>query len=94
MAQLTEEQLRWSQSSDQLGNVVKTITSEFSDSADLLDPSPKAIYIQNGGNLKVDTMGGTTVSINGIPDDTKIDWLRIKKVYATGTSVTNVKGIY
>ena len=94
MAALTEEQLRWSQTTDQLGNVVKTITSEFSDSADLLDPSPKAIYIQNGGNLKVDTMGGTTVSINGIPDDTKIDWLRIKKVYATGTSVTNVKGIY
>tara|TARA_R110002012_G_scaffold16116_1_gene62722 strand:- start:3962 stop:4246 length:285 start_codon:yes stop_codon:yes gene_type:complete len=94
MAALTEEQLIWSQTTDQLGNVVKTITSEFSDSADLLDPSPKAIYIQNGGNLKVDTMGGTTVSINGIPDDTKIDWLRIKKVYATGTSVTNVKGIY
>lgn len=94
MAQLTEEQLIWSQSSDQLGNVVKSITPEFSDSADLLDPAPKAIYIQSGGNLKVDTMGGTTVSINGIPDDTKIDWLRIKKVYATGTSVTNVKGIY
>jgi len=94
MAALTEEQLRWSQSSDQLGNVVKSITPEFSDSADLLDPAPKAIYIQTGGNLKVDTMGGTTVSINGIPDDTKIDWLRIKRVYATGTSVTNVKGIY
>jgi len=94
MAALTEEQLRWSQSSDQLGNVVKSITPEFSDSADLLDPAPKAIYIQTGGNLKVDTMGGTTVAINGIPDDTKIDWLRIKRVYATGTSVTNVKGIY
>lgn len=94
MAALTEEQLIWSQTTDQLGNVVKSITPEFSNTVDLLDPAPKAIYIQTGGNLKVDTMGGTTVAINGIPDDTKIDWLRIKRVYATGTTVTNVKGIY
>tara|TARA_R110000744_G_scaffold106225_4_gene202468 strand:+ start:6867 stop:7151 length:285 start_codon:yes stop_codon:yes gene_type:complete len=94
MAALTEEERRWSETSNQLGNVVKFIDSEKSNTVDLLDPNPKAIWFQNGGSLKVLTMGGTTIEIASLPSDFKIDWLRIKRVYATGTSVSNITAIY
>jgi hypothetical protein len=96
MAALTEEQLRWSQTTTQLGNVSKSLDAEFSDSVDLLDKAPKGVWIQTGGTLKVDLMGGTTIEIESVPDDTFIDWLRIKRIYATatGTEVSNVTGIY
>jgi len=97
MAALTEEQLRWSQTSNQLGNVIKLLNTEFSDNNNLQDKAPKSIWIKNGGTLKVDLMGGTTIEISSIPNDTKIDWLRIKRIYSNvseGTRVTNVYGIY
>tara|TARA_R110000782_G_scaffold255064_1_gene343684 strand:- start:43 stop:327 length:285 start_codon:yes stop_codon:yes gene_type:complete len=94
MAAFTEEQLRWSQNSTQLGNVVKSLDAEISDSADLLDPAPKAIWITAGGGLKVETMGGTIVTFTGLNNDTFIDWLRIKRIYDSDTGANGLFGIY
>jgi len=96
MAQLTEDQLRWSQTTEELGNVIKSLDAEFSDTVDLLDENPKAIWIKSSGTLKVDTVGGTTIEIEGINNDTKIDWIRIKRIYSStsGSAVSGVFGIY
>ena len=62
----------------EVGILAKKLDTEFSDSVDLLDQNPQAIYVQTGGSLKVDTMGGQTIEIQGVPAHTYIDYIRIK----------------
>ena len=93
MAALNEEELRWSSTSTQLGNVAKPLNPEESNSVDLLNPAPKAIWVMGGGTMKVTLMGGSTVQFTGLPDDLYIDWLRIKRLWSTGTTATII-GIY
>jgi len=61
-----------------------------SDSSDLTN-FIRAIYVGTEGTLKVDTLSGDTVTFNGISGILPV---RIKKVYATGTTATNLVGLY
>ena len=73
---------------------IKIQSGEQSDTLDMTDQDPKAIWITGGGNLKVTDMSGTTSTINNLPNDKFIDWLRIRKIWLTGTTATGIKGIY
>ena len=73
---------------------IKVQRGEQSDTLDMTDPAPKALWVVAPGNLKVTTMAGDVTSINGLEADTFIDWLRIKKVWLTGTTVSDIIGIY
>lgn len=61
------------------------------DSANL--PSPGILFIGGAGNVKVDTIGGQTVTVNGVTAGTTLRLL-VAKVYATGTTATNITVMY
>jgi hypothetical protein len=58
-----------------------------------LDFVTRGIYVGASGTLKVDTDNGDTVTFTGIAAGV-IHTLRVKKVYATGTSATGIVGLY
>lgn len=61
------------------------------DSTDLTN-STRALWIGGAGNVKVDTVGGDTVTLVGALVGTIIP-IRAKRVYATGTTATNLVGL-
>ena len=73
---------------------IKIQSGEQSDTLDMTDQDPKAIWITGGGALKVTDMSGTTSTIDNLPSDKFIDWLRIKRIWLTGTTATGIIGIY
>ncbi len=65
-----------------------------SDTVDL--PNSGILYIggAGSGNLKVDLMQAGTVVFTGIPANTWIDRVRVKRVWSTGTDVTSILVFY
>lgn len=59
-----------------------------SDAADLTNIA-SALYIGGAGAVKIDTVGGDTVTFSGMLVGTVYP-IRIKKVYSTGTTATNI----
>lgn len=62
-----------------------------SDSSEI-DPT-RGLYIGGAGNIKVDTAAGTTVTLNSAAAGSVLP-IRVKKVYATGTTATNIVALY
>lgn len=62
------------------------------DSAEL-DTVTRYIYVGTAGNLKVVMMNGETVTLNNLAAGTPHP-LRVRKVFANGTSATNIVGLY
>lgn len=62
-----------------------------SDSTDL--PSPGILFVGGAGNVRVDTIGGQTVTINGVTAGTTLRLL-VKRVYSTSTTATNITVLY
>lgn len=59
------------------------------DSNDLTDIG--ILYVGTGGNIKVDGIkGGTAIVLKNIPDGTWLNFIRVKKVYATDTTATDI----
>ena len=54
---------------------------------------PRAIYVGGAGNVKVITLGGDTVTFSGVLAGTVIP-VRVKRVFSTDTTATNLIGIY
>jgi hypothetical protein len=52
---------------------------------------PKALYVGTAGDVKVDMRDGTTVTFTGAIGVLPI---RVKRVYSTGTTATNILGLY
>lgn len=52
-----------------------------------------AIYVGGIGNLKVDMKGGNAVTFQAVPVGTVLE-IRATRVYATGTTATNLLGLY
>lgn len=61
------------------------------DGADL--PKTGRIWVGGTGNVKVDTISGDTVTFNSVPAGTILP-VRVKRVYATGTTGTNMVVCY
>lgn len=62
------------------------------DGADLANFS-KALFVGGAGTLKVDLVGGTTVTFTGVVAGSYLR-LRARRVYATGTTATNIVALY
>lgn len=63
----------------------------LSDSA-VLDPTPRAIYVGTGGNLKVTMRGGEVVTFTNLV----VGWhpIRPKVLWSTGTTASNIVAIW
>lgn len=72
------------------GQIAKTLTT--SDST--LHQEEFNIYVGGAGHIKVDTIDGQTITLKNIPAGTYIDWIKVKKVYRTGTTARDIVAIY
>jgi len=54
---------------------------------------PRAIYVGGAGNVKVITLGGDTVTFSGVLAGTVLP-VRVKRVFSTDTTATNLLGLY
>ena len=62
-----------------------------SDAADL-DNWALALYVGTAGDVRVDTWGGETVTFANVPAG--VLPVRVKRVYATGTTAAGIVGLY
>jgi hypothetical protein len=63
------------------------------DGSNLANPATRGLWVGGAGNVKVDCIGGGTVTFNTVAAGT---WLKVAavKVYATGTTATNIVALY
>jgi|11BtaG_2_1085332.scaffolds.fasta_scaffold00792_13 hypothetical protein len=73
------------------GKFGKTITT--SDSVDLSEKDAE-LFIGTGGNLKVDLVGGNTVTLKNIASGTFLKGIFVNRVYRTGTTARDIIAIY
>jgi hypothetical protein len=57
-----------------------------------IDPT-RALFIGGAGNVKVDTVGGSTVTFNGLTAGSVLS-VQVTRVYATGTTATDIIAMY
>jgi hypothetical protein len=62
------------------------------DGADLPNAS-RALYIGSTGNIKVDMVGGQTVTFSGLPTGMMLP-IRVTRVYSTGTTASSIIALY
>lgn len=55
---------------------------------DLTSPCD-SLWVGTGGNVKVDTAGGETVTVTSVPNGTCLA-IRCTRVYLTGTTASNI----
>jgi len=59
-----------------------------------LDVTGSKLFIGTGGDLKVDTMEGQTITLKNIANGTLIDFIMVKKIHARGTTASDIVSIY
>ena len=59
-----------------------------------LDVTGSKLFIGTGGDLKVDTIDGQTITLKNIANGTLIDFVKVKKIYAKGTTARDIVSIY
>jgi hypothetical protein len=62
------------------------------DTADLA-VSTRGLWIGGDGSVKITTVDGDTVTLSGCGAGTVVP-VRVKRVFATGTTATNILGFY
>jgi len=62
-----------------------------SDTADITPT--RGVYIGGAGDLKVDTAGGTTITLSATAAGSILP-ISVKRIYATGTTATNIVALY
>lgn len=75
-----------------LQSYTKSAAISKDDNADLPTVA-RAIYIGGTGDLKVTTVGGSTVTFAAVPVGV-FDCVHVKKVFSTGTTATNMIALY
>jgi len=70
-------------------NAVAVVPNDSSD----LTNTARALYIGGAGNIKVDTSAGDTVIFYAAPVGSIIP-VRVRRVYSTGTTATNITSIF
>lgn len=73
-------------------SVEKAFPVTTNDGADLANATI-AVYVGVSGDLKVDTVNGDTITMKDLASGI---WhpLRVKRIYATGTTATDILGAY
>ena len=51
------------------------------------------LFIGTGGDLKVDTLEGQTITLKNISNGTLIDFIKVKKIHARGTTASDIVAI-
>jgi len=64
-----------------------------SDSTDL-DLKEARIYVGTGGHIKLDLVGGNTITLKNVPSGTFIDYLRVARIWSRGTTASDIIAIY
>jgi hypothetical protein len=62
------------------------------DSTDLTNTA-RALYVGSTGDVKVDTAAGDTVTFGTVPSGAILP-VRVKRVYSTGTTASNIVSIF
>lgn len=73
------------------GAIAETVTT---DDAREVSDLPFNLYVGTGGHLKVDTEDGQAIVLKNIPSGTYIDFIKVKKIYRTGTTARDIVAIY
>lgn len=73
------------------GEVAQSVRPSDSDK---VSDVPFNIFVGTGGDLKVDTIDGQTITLKNIASGTYIDFIKINKVYARGTTATDIIAIH
>jgi hypothetical protein len=63
------------------------------DDTDDLTHAARALFVGGGGDIKVDTLGGDTVTFTGVVAGSILP-VRVLKVYSTGTDATDIVAVY
>ena len=93
MAALTQEELE-ACNTPKLGGAIKKLDTEFSDTNNLLNPNPKAIWVKNTGDLKIETIGGSgDKELSPDPSlDNPSDWTFSNCTASNGEFKTTIHG--
>ena len=67
--------------------------ANLSDTVDLTTSPAKSLYIGGAGNIKVTLIDGSTVTFSGVPVGTILPVV-VTRVFATGTTATNILALY
>ena len=59
----------------------------------VISPVARGLYIGGAGAVKVDTEGGTAVTFSGATAGSILP-VKVKRVYSTGTTATNIVALY
>lgn len=51
------------------------------------------LYIGTGGNITITTIGGQTVTLNNLADGVFVP-IQVKRVFATGTTASDILALY
>tara|TARA_Y100000592_G_C5360320_1_gene263348 strand:- start:193 stop:459 length:267 start_codon:yes stop_codon:yes gene_type:complete len=51
------------------------------------------LFIGTGGDLKVDTIAGQTITLKNIANGTLIDFIKVKKIHSRGTTASDIVAI-
>lgn len=71
------------------GNAYAVTTSDGTDQT----IATRGIYVGGAGDIKVTTTGGNTVTFVGVPAGSILP-IRAARIWATGTTATNLVGMY
>jgi len=63
-----------------------------SDTVDLATPT-RALYVGGTGDVKVDMVGGSTLTFAAVQAGTLLA-IRVRRVYATGTTAGSIVGVW
>lgn len=63
------------------------------DDTAILQNATRAIHVGGGGDLRVRMLGGEVVTLAGLQPGTMIP-LRIRQIFATGTTATAIVGLW
>lgn len=58
-----------------------------------IPPTCRAVYVGGAGDLKVDMADGSTVTLEGVLAGSILP-IQVSKIYATGTSATNIHALF
>lgn len=64
-----------------------------SDTVDLPDNATRGLYVGATGTVKVDMVGGGTVTFVGVPAGAVLP-IQARRVYATGTTATTILALW
>lgn len=76
-------------------SVTPSDTNDITPAGSTINPSDCGVclYVGTGGNIKVDSPSGDTVTFANVPDGTFMP-IQVKRVYSTGTTASDIIALF